>query len=123
MKLGDKIRAARERMGWTTQMLADKANLSQSYISSIENHLKSPSAKSIIRLAAVLNLPGEFLLRDDVKVLEELEIEAALKNKIDSSKYLPYFVTVDHAIVAGVTPDELAEAVQFITRWKSSGNK
>ena len=121
MPLGDKVRAARERLGWTTQMLANKTGLSQSYISSIENNGKSPSAKSIMRIAAALNAPGEFLLRDDVKVVEEMEIESAMKNKIDSSKYLPYFVTVDKAIASGVTPDEVLDAIQFIAKYKSIG--
>ena len=122
MVLGEKVRAARERLGWTTQMLADKVNLSQPYISEIENKNKNPSAKAIMRLAAALSVPAEFLLRDDVKTLSEMEIESAVKSKIDSSKYFPYFVTVDHAISSGVTPDELLDAIQFIKKYKS-GNK
>ena len=122
MVLGEKVRAARERLGWTTQMLADKVNLSQPYISEIENGNKNPSAKTIMKLAASLNVPGEFLLRNDVKTLSEMEIESAVKNKIDSSKYFPYFVTVDHAIASGVTPEELMDAIQFIQIYKS-GNK
>ena len=64
-------------------------------------------------------VPAEFLLRDDVKTLSEMEIESAVKSKIDSSKYFPYFVTVDQAIEAGVTPDEIADAIQFISKYKS----
>ena len=119
MLLGDKIRAARERFGWTTQMLAEKSNLSQPYISEIENKNKVPSTKALMRLAAALQVPAEFLLRDDVKTLSEMDIESAVKNKIDSSKYFPYFVTVDEAISAGVTPDEISDAIQFITKYKS----
>ena len=122
MSLGDKVRFAREQLGLTTQMLAGKAGISQPYISEIENGNKTPSAKTIMRLAAALNVPGEFLLRNDVKTLAEMEIESAVKSKIDSSKYFPYFVTVDHAISSGVTPDELLDAIQFIKKYKS-GNK
>ena len=122
MSLGDKVRFARERLGLTTQMLAGKAGISQPYISEIENGNKTPSAKTIMRLAAALNVPGEFLLRNDVKTLAEMEIETAVKSKIDSSKYFPYFVTVDHAIASGVTPDDLMDAIQFIQKYKS-GNK
>ena len=118
MPLGDKVRAARDRFGWTTQMLAEKAALSQPYISEIENKNKVPSTKVIMRLAAALNVPAEFLLRDDVKTISEMEIESAVKNKIDSSKYFPYFVTVDEAITAGITPEELSEAIQFIYKYK-----
>ena len=122
MSLGDKVRFAREQLGLTTQILAERAGVSQPYISEIENGNKNPSAKTIMKLAAALNVPGEFLLRNDVKTLAEMNIEAAVKNKIDSSKYFPYFVTVDHAISSGVTPDELLDAIQFIKKYKS-GNK
>ncbi len=122
MSLGDKVRYAREQLGLTTQILAERAGVSQPYISEIENGNKNPSAKTIMKLAAALNVPGEFLLRNDVKTLAEMNIEAAVKNKIDSSKYFPYFVTVDHAISSGVTPDELLDAIQFIKKYKS-GNK
>mgnify|MGYP000933614327 FL=1 len=122
MSLGDKVRFAREQLGLTTQMLAGKAGISQPYISEIENGNKTPSAKTIMRLAAALSVPGEFLLRNDVKTLAEMEIETAVKSKIDSSKYFPYFVTVDHAIASGVTPDDLMDAIQFIQKYKS-GNK
>ena len=119
MSLGDKVRFAREQLGLTMQMLADRAGLSQPYISEIENGNKNPSAKTIMKLAAALNVPGEFLLRNDVKTLAEMDIEAAVKNKIDSSKYFPYFVTVDRAIASEVTPDELLDAIQFINKCKS----
>lgn len=119
MSLGDKVRYAREQLGLTTQILAERAGVSQPYISEIENKNKNPSAKAIMRLAAALSVPAEFLLRDDVKTLSEMEIESAVKSKIDSSKYFPYFVTVDQAIEAGVTPDEIAEAIQFISKYKS----
>ena len=122
MSLGDKVRFAREQLGLTMQMLADRAGLSQPYISEIENGNKNPSAKTIMKLAASLNLPGEFLLRSDVKTLAEMDIESTVNNKIDSSKYFPYFVTVDRAIASGVTPDELLDAIQFIKKYKS-GNK
>ena len=122
MSLGDKVRYAREQLGLTTQILAERAGVSQPYISEIENGNKNPSAKTIMKLAAALNVPGEFLLRNDVKTLAEMNIEAAVKNKIDSSKYFPYFVTVDHAIASNVTPDELMDAIHFIKKYKS-GNK
>ena len=119
MSLGDKVRYAREQLGLTTQILAERAGVSQPYISEIENGNKNPSAKTIMKLAAALNVPGEFLLRNDVKTLAEMDIEAAVKNKLDSSKYFPYFVTVDRAIASEVTPDELLDAIQFINKCKS----
>ena len=116
MKIGDKVRRARNQLGWTTKMLAEKTGLSQSYISEIENGHKSPSAKAVMRLAATLSLPGDYLLRDDVNDPSDKEIESATKNKIDTSKYLPYFGVIDKAIAANITADELLYAIQFIAK-------
>ena len=116
MSLGDKVRFAREQLGMTTQMLADKAGISQPYISEIENGHKMPSTRTLIRLADALNVNAEFLLRDDVVAFEELGLPAAIQKKIDSSKYLPYFVTVDKAISAGVTPEEMLDLLNFIEK-------
>lgn len=120
MSLGDKVRAARKRLGWTTQMLANNAGLSQSYISGIENDGKSPSAKTLMRIAAALQIQGEFLLREDVTDFAAMEIEMAIKDKIDSTKYLPYLVSIDKAIALGITPAELLDAVHFIARHRSA---
>ena len=119
MPLGEKVRLARQQSGMTTQALAEKTGISQPYISEIENGHKTPSTRTLIRLADALNVNAEFLLRDDVVAFGELGLPMTIQEKIDSSKYFPYFVTVDHAIASGVTPDELLDAIQFIKKYKS----
>ena len=116
MPLGEKVRLARQQSGMTTQALAEKTGISQPYISEIENGHKTPSTRTLIRLADTLNVNAEFLLRDDVVAVDELGLPATIQKKIDSSKYFPYFVTVDNAISVGVTPEEMLDLLNFIEK-------
>ena len=116
--LGEKVRYAREKKGLTARELAEKAKITQPYISEIENGKRTPSAKTIMGLAHALDVPGEFLLRNDVKTIEEMNLHTALKEKIDSSEYIPYFVTVEKAISGGLTPQELENAIKFVLACK-----
>lgn len=75
MPLGDKVRTARKKSGLTTLMLAKKAGISQSYISEIENNRKSPSTKTILKLADILQAPFDFLLRDDISEIDSTSCE------------------------------------------------
>ncbi|MBE3584743.1 helix-turn-helix domain-containing protein [Desulfofundulus thermocisternus] len=63
---GEKIRALREERGYTLQDLAQRANLSLSYLSEIERGSKRPSLKTIEKLAAALNVPKAQLIEGDV---------------------------------------------------------
>ena len=118
MKMGDKIRLARNQLRWTTTTLANKAGLAQSYISAIENNGKSPSTKAIMRIAAVLNLSVEYLLRNDVDCLAEIGTTA-----VDAEKYLAYIPAIDQAIAASLTPEELMATLELIIKIKALNPK
>lgn len=53
---GQKVRQAREERGLSLTNLAERASLSVSYLSEVENGRKSPSLQVVQRLAAALNL-------------------------------------------------------------------
>lgn len=55
--ISSKIRQARTDAGWTQAELAEKSGLPQSHISRLENGQHSPSAKTLEKIAAALNLP------------------------------------------------------------------
>ena len=61
--IGDIINKHRNEMGLIQSQLAEKADLSRSYIADIEAGRYTPSVKSLISIANVLNLDLNFLLQ------------------------------------------------------------
>lgn len=61
--LGKVVRDRRKKLGWKQQLLADKAELAQSYVSMIENGVVTDvSMETLRRLARVLEIPiGDLL--------------------------------------------------------------
>ena len=63
-QLGDEIRAARERLGSSTQVAADRAQISTGYLNKLESgQVGSPSPRVLHRLAAVLEIDYWTLMR------------------------------------------------------------
>ena len=60
--LGPMIRRSRKRQALTLQQLADRADLSVSYISQIERNLLTPTVASLKRIAAALDIPAGQLM-------------------------------------------------------------
>lgn len=54
-RFGITIRQAREKLGWTQEVLADKANLNRSYLGEIERGVVMPSLATIAKLASALH--------------------------------------------------------------------
>lgn len=111
MKFGDKVRYVRERSSLTTVQLAKLLNVTQSYISHVENNRRQFSRDKIVRLANELKIPVEFFLREDVETLEQLSAIHKLEN---SEKYPEYHWVVDYAVEANISPKELEQAIEFI---------
>lgn len=61
--IGDMISQHRNEMKLTQLQLADKSNLSRSYVSDIEAGRYAPSVKSLVSIATVLNLDLNFLMK------------------------------------------------------------
>lgn len=68
MNLGQIIRDFRKERGLTLQELADKIEISTSYLSALERNLRKPSIQVLRKISDKLNLPVNFLVgtRDDV---------------------------------------------------------
>ena len=60
--IGNRIKVARENMGWTQEELAEKIDLSTQFISTIERGVAGASLGTVIRLCDVLNVSSEWLL-------------------------------------------------------------
>lgn len=56
IKLGRNIRRLRRRAGLTQEQLADKTNLSTTYIGYLEIGQKKPSLKTLNKLASVMGV-------------------------------------------------------------------
>jgi transcriptional regulator with XRE-family HTH domain len=61
---GEKIRAVRERKGFTLKEVAEKAGVSESLVSQIERNRVSPAIDTLLSLADVLDLDLEYLFSD-----------------------------------------------------------
>lgn len=64
--LGKRIRAEREKRGWTMSTLAAKSGISDSHISSIERGHTEFSVKYLVKLVNAFNMPIDLLLYDEI---------------------------------------------------------
>lgn len=62
MTIGEKIRAAREAMGYSQRDMADKIPMNQSNYSKLERNMQEPSMAQLRRLCQILQLDPRFLL-------------------------------------------------------------
>lgn len=64
--LGKKLREARLKRGYTQQVLAEKADVAEMYISQLERGLKMPSMNLFIKLITALDISSDYILRDEL---------------------------------------------------------
>ncbi len=62
---GDRIREAREEKDWTQEQLADKAQISKSFLSDVENNKRNVSAENALKIADALGVSLDYLMRGD----------------------------------------------------------
>lgn len=63
-KFGHKLRAVRERKGYTLKDVATKAEVSESLVSQIERNKVSPSIDTLLLIADILDIDYEYLFND-----------------------------------------------------------
>ncbi len=64
LAIGEKLRAARQKQKISLRELADKAEVSASMLSQIENGKAFPSVRSLYSIAAALSLPVDYFFPD-----------------------------------------------------------
>ncbi len=64
--LGKRIKEARIARSFTQERLAEEAEITTIYISEIERGIKMPSLSLFVRLAKILQVSADSLLRDDL---------------------------------------------------------
>ena len=81
--LGQKLREARLKKGYTQQALAGEASIGIMYLSEIERGLKMPSMNIFIKLIEALDISADYVLRDELTSGKEYiydELTEKLKN-------------------------------------------
>jgi transcriptional regulator with XRE-family HTH domain len=66
LDIGQRVRLARERHGWSLRFLASKTGLSPSFLSDLEGGKRNPSAGNVVILCRALNITPDWLLGFDV---------------------------------------------------------
>ncbi len=70
--IGHRIKEIRENRGYTQEQLAEKLNLSVQHVSVIERGVKSPRLDTFIRIANILEINADYLLKDVLRVSSQL---------------------------------------------------
>ena len=63
---GNRVRAARERLGITREDLAARVGMSPSHMSIVERGVKVPRMDTVVKLANELDVSADFLLQDSI---------------------------------------------------------
>ena len=86
-KFGEKLRAVRERRGYTLKDVAKRASVSESLVSQIERNKVSPSVDTLLLIADVLDIDYEYLFSDyrqkrRVSIVKASERDSIRRNKV-----------------------------------------
>lgn len=82
-RFGDKLRAVRERKGFTLKTVAQKAGVSESLVSQIERNKVSPAIDTLLSLAEVLEISLEFLFEEYHKTRQVQIIHSNERKRIE----------------------------------------
>ena len=63
MRIGEEIRKNRNAKGMTQDELSEKIGISRNYVSDLENDRYMPSVKTLSKIAVVLQMDLNFLLK------------------------------------------------------------
>ena len=61
--LGERIREARKKHGWSREILAERAGIGLMYLGEIERGVKTPSMQMFIKLINTLGVSADYVLR------------------------------------------------------------
>ncbi|MFO0806146.1 MAG: helix-turn-helix transcriptional regulator [Gemmataceae bacterium] len=73
--VGERIRKRRTELGWTQDQLAQKAGISKSFLSDLENGKRSVSADNLLDIARVLSLSLDYLMKGEETEPKSAEVQ------------------------------------------------
>lgn len=119
---GEKIKKIRLERGINQSILAERAGISQAYLSEIETGKKTPSPQKLATIARVLGVSPTVISVGNVVVLDE-ELLSRLYSKktrrfimelLTNKEYRDYVVFMENAAEEGITPKELEALKQAL---------
>ncbi|SDY53511.1 XRE family transcriptional regulator, master regulator for biofilm formation [Evansella caseinilytica] len=107
--IGERVKKYRKEAGMTLTELADRAGVAKSYLSALERNIqKNPSVQFLEKIAVVLNISIDHLLKDNVN---EPSTKAA-ENLDNEWKKL-----VLEAMESGISKEEFRNFLEY-NKWK-----
>lgn len=78
--VGERIKKRRNELGWTQDVLAEKAGISKSFLSDLENGKRSVGADTLLAIGRVLSLSLDYLMtaKDTEAEASEVQIPSSL---------------------------------------------
>ena len=73
--VGERIKKRRTDLGWTQDQLAQKAGISKSFLSDLENGKRSVSADNLLDIARVLSLSLDYLMKGEETEPKSAEVQ------------------------------------------------
>ena len=73
--VGDRIKQRRNELGWTQDVLAEKAGISKSFLSDLENGKRSVGADTLLDIGRVLSLSLDYLMTGKAPEAEATEVQ------------------------------------------------
>ena len=105
--IGDRVKKFRLEKKMSLSELAEQAGVAKSYLSSLERNLqKNPSIQFLEKIAAVLNLPVEHLIHDQID-----------KTELDSE----WLNLVKDAMTSGISKEQFRDYLEF-NKWRINHN-
>jgi y4mF family transcriptional regulator len=72
--VGERIRERRAELGWTQDQLAQKAGISKSFLSDLENGKRSVGANNLLDIARALGVSLDFLMTGEASQDQRREV-------------------------------------------------
>ena len=70
-KFGEKLRALRQKSGYTLRELGEMLGVHHTHVSQIETNRKTPNAAMILKIADIFGVSTDQLMRDELTLEED----------------------------------------------------
>ncbi|MDQ0254398.1 XRE family transcriptional regulator of biofilm formation [Evansella vedderi] len=107
--IGERVKRYRKEAGMTLTELAERAGVAKSYLSALERNIQTnPSVQFLEKVAAVLNISIDHLIKDNVE-----SVSAEDGKNIDNE----WVKLVREAMNSGVSKEEFRDFLEY-NKWK-----